>query len=203
MRARYKSWAKPYLDSHQEVQILPESYPLIKDIELEIGSGKGSFIVKKALNNPDIQYIGLEKNVSCAGDMAKKIVASELTNVKMIFDFAEKVLPLIKDKSINVIYLNFSDPWPKKRHHKRRLTTDGFLKEYFRVLKDDGEIIFKTDNEDLFLFSSELFPLANFEIVYTTSNYQELEPGDEMTEYEENFRKEGKPIYRLKARKKK
>lgn len=201
MRTKFKPWAEPYLKEHPEVQIAKEDYHNLNNIDLEIGAGKGAFLIKKAIKNPTFSFVGIEKNVSCSGFIAKKLVEQDIQNGKLIFDDAFNVVLALKDKSINNIFLNFSDPWPKKRHNKRRLTTERFLKEYFRILKDDGLIIQKTDNEDLFNYSKELFVNNSFELIYTTNDYLEVDPDDETTEYEDNFRKMGKPIYRLKARK--
>lgn len=202
MRTKYKPWALPYLTEHKEVQIKKDNISSLFDVYLEIGSGKGGFLVKKSINNPDKYYVGIEKNVSCAGIACKALVENSITNGKIIYADAEEILLLLKDKSINDIFLNFSDPWPKKRHHKRRLTTNKFLDEYFRILKDDGEIIFKTDNKELFEFSLETLTNHKFQITYISFDYKELELGDEETEYEQSFRLEGLPIYRFKARKK-
>lgn len=201
MRTKFKPWAKPYLDEHKEVQVEKVDYSSLKDIELEIGSGKGSFLIKKATNNPNTHFVGIEKNLTCAGITCKALVESKLTNAKIIFDDAINVAPLLKEKSVNNIYLNFSDPWPKKRHHKRRLTTDKFLNEYYRILKDTGEIIFKTDNRELFEFSLEMFTNNKFVISYVSFNYEQVEQGDEITEYEASFRENNESIYRLKAKK--
>ena len=88
-----------------------------------------------AKNHPDTFFIGMECNVTCAGFTAKKLVENEITNAKLVYAYAEQVLPLIDEGSVNGIFLNFSDPWPKKRHAKRRLTSNSFLDQYFRILK--------------------------------------------------------------------
>jgi tRNA (guanine-N7-)-methyltransferase len=113
---------------------------------------------------PDKFFVGVERNVTCAGFTAKKLVEADLPNARLMFINAEILMPKIKDNSIDGIILNFSDPWPKKRHHKRRLTSDRFTSLYKKVLKDDGVIIQKTDNLELFDFSIETFKEAGFKI---------------------------------------
>ena len=202
MRTKYKPWAKPYLEEHQEITLQEEEIKNLDDFYLEIGSGKGDFLIQMASKNPNLFFLGIERNVTCAGFTAKKLVESELKNAKLLYADMERVSPLFKDSSVNVIFLNFSDPWPKKRHHKRRLTSDRFLNEYFRILKPNGKIVFKTDNVDLFAFSNETFSEnKNFEILSIDSDYDGLDPFDAVTEYEAFFREEGTKINRMVVRK--
>ena len=202
MRTKYKPWAKPYLEEHIEISLSENELKKLDNFYLEIGSGKGDFLVKMAEKNPSLFFLGIEKNVTCAGFSAKKVVESELENAKLLCNDATNITPLLKDKSVNIIFLNFSDPWPKKRHHKRRLTSDNFLKEYMRILKDDGKIIFKTDNPDLFAFSIETFENNGFNIISKTDDYQGDDEFDAVTEYEAFFRLEGTPIHRMIVTKK-
>lgn len=199
MRTKYKPWAKPFLEEHKEVQLSEEQLKELDNIYLEIGSGKGQFLIDMAKKYPDRFFLGVEKNLTCSGIMAKKLVAEELPNAFLVNDDAENVLNVLKAKSVNIIYLNFSDPWPKARHHKRRLTSERFNSLYKKVLKDDAYIIQKTDNIDLFEFSKENFTEQGFEIFDIDEDYQ-LEESDVMTEYEESFRLEGNKIYRMKVR---
>ena len=199
MRTKFKPWAKPFLDEHQEVQYKLEDLPIIKDLYLEIGSGKGAFLIGIAKLFPSRFFIGVEKNLTCSGYVAKKLVEEELPNAYLINADAEKVLEGLNEDSVNIIYLNFSDPWPKARHHKRRLTSSRFLSLYKKVLKEDGYILQKTDNYDLFLFSKETYLEEGFEIIEEDLDYQ-LKEDDIMTEYEESFRNEGLPIYRMKVK---
>ena len=201
MRTKYKPWAKPFLEEHLEVQLDEEALRNLDNIYLEIGSGKGHFLVEMAKKNPTKFFVGIEKNITCAGFTAKKLVENELPNARLVATDAEKVLDVLKEKSVNIIYLNFSDPWPKVRHHKRRLTSERFNSLYKKVLKDDGYIIQKTDNVDLFNFSIENFKEQGFDIFEIDEDY-ELDEEDVLTEYEESFRNEGNKIYRLKVRKK-
>ena len=198
MRTKFKAWTKPYLDEHQEVQLtLEEVNALEKEVYLEIGSGKGQFLLDMAKNNPSLMFVGIEKNVTCAGFCAKKLVENEITNAKIIFNDAVMVLDSFKSKSINTIFLNFSDPWPKKRHHKRRLTADSFLDRYFSILKDDGKIIFKTDNVELFDDTKEVIETSKFKAISIDENYDGKDSFDAQTEYEISFRNEGVPIHRM------
>lgn len=198
MRTKYKAWTKSYLEEHQEVQVDVSLYNTLEDIYLEIGSGKGQFLLEMSKKYPDRNYIGIERNQTCAGFTAKKLVESEISNAKLIFNDAEKVLNEMKENSVNTLYLNFSDPWPKTKHHKRRLTSARFCALYRKVLKDDGVIIQKTDNLDLFNFSIETFKENGFKILDEDRNYQ-LNDEDVITEYEADFRKDNLPIYRIKV----
>lgn len=197
MRTKYKPWAKPYIEEHLEYSLSDEEISSLDDIYLEIGCGKGEFIVDMALNNPDKLFIGVEKNVTCAGISLKKIVEKEIPNIKFLYKDGEQVIRLLKDNSVNRIYLNFSDPWPKKRHFKRRLTNVNFLNEYRRILKSDGLIIFKSDNKDLFDYSIEELKAANFNIISLNYDYDGLDNDDVQTEYEKKFRAQGISIKKV------
>ena len=198
MRTKYKPWAKPYIDEHKEVTFSKEELlGFDKPYYLEIGSGKGQFLVDMAKKFPDKFFVGVERNVTCAGFTAKKLVEQEITNAKLMFINAELLMGEIKDNSVEAIFLNFSDPWPKKRHHKRRLTAESFLANYYRVLKSGGRLIIKTDNVDLFMFTLENLANSKFKLVYKTDNYMDCDEFDTMTEYEESFRDEGVAIHRL------
>ena len=198
MRTKYKPWALPYINEHSEVMFQEEEFSLINDNSiLEIGSGKGGFILDMSLKFPNKNFIGIERNVTCCGFCAKKLVENKITNAKLFFGDFEKISSLIMDGSIETIFLNFSDPWPKKRHYKRRLTATKFLNEYYRILKKGGRLIFKTDNKDLFEFSNETLMETSFKVISYTEDYKELDEFDSITEYEKSFRDEGLPIYRM------
>ena len=196
MRTKFKAWAEPYLEEHPEVSFTNEEISSLSNFYLEIGSGKGEFLIQMANKYPDKLFVGIEKNVTCAGISAKKLVENE-SKAKIIWADAQDLLPLLKGESVNTIFLNFSDPWPKKRHHKRRLTSDSFLKEYLRVLTKNGRLIFKTDNIDLFNDSLEIFEGTSFKLISKTNNYDGKDEFDALTEYEDNFRKQGVPINRV------
>ena len=202
MRTKFKPWAEPYINEHKEAGIsLEEFQNLNAPIYLEIGSGKGAFLYGMAKKFPDTDFIGIEKNVTCAGYTLKKLVEGEISNAKLYFGDGADAIKLIKDNSVKCLFLNFSDPWPKKRHNKRRLTHDNFLSEYKRILMDDGEIIFKTDNVDLFAFSLEKFTELGFNLISIDHDYDGNIEFDMMTEYEQSFREKGQKISRLVARK--
>lgn len=201
MRTKFKAWTVPYLEEH------PEVAPSFEDIQklaakekvfLEIGCGKGDFICQMALNNPDLYFIGVEKSVTCAGITAKKIVEQEIKNAVIIPEDVEKMFELIKDNTFDGVLLNFSDPWPKKRHTKRRLTDERFIDNYYRIIKQNGILNFKTDNADLFAFSVEEFQNSKFTVLSVTDDYPlNGAEFDATTEYEKNFRAKGTPIHRI------
>ena len=197
MRTKYKAWAKPFIDEHPEVGVSEEDLSSLKDFYLEIGSGKGDFLIQMATKYPELTFIGVEKNVTCAGITAKKISESGLTNTKIIFEDAINVLPNLNSGSVKTIFLNFSDPCPKKRHHKRRLTSNIFLDNYCRVLAKGGRLIFKTDNVDLFNDSLEYFTESKFKLISKTNNYDGKDEFDACTEYERNFRDQDIKISRV------
>ena len=196
MRTKFKPWAKPYIDEHQEYSLTDEEISSLDDFYLEIGSGKGDFIVKMAEKFPERFFLGVEKNVTCAGISLKKIVEKELKNVKFLFRDGAEVIRLLKSHSVKKIYLNFSDPWPKKRHSKRRLTSVSFLEEYKRILKKDGVLVFKTDDEDLFKFSLEMFEEAGLKVISSTFDYDGLDNDDTETEYQTKAINKGLTIKR-------
>jgi tRNA (guanine-N7-)-methyltransferase len=198
MRTKYKPWALPYIQEHVEVMLTEEQLlNFDKPYYLEIGSGKGQFLVDMAKKFPKKFFVGVERNVTCCGFTAKKLVEEKLENAKLMFINAELLLNNIKDNSIDGIFLNFSDPWPKKRHHKRRLTAEAFLKNYYRVLKPGARIMMKTDNPDLFAFTLENLENSPFKIIEQNDNYLTHDEFDTMTEYEQSFREEGIAIHRL------
>ena len=198
MRTKFKAWTGPYIKEHPEVMFsLEQLLSFDKPYYLEIGSGKGQFLIDMGRKFPDKFFIGVERNVTCAGITCKKMVEEELPNIRLMHMDAELLLKEVKDNSIAAIFLNFSDPWPKKRHHKRRLTADSFLNNYYRVLKNGGRLIIKTDNVDLFAFTLENLEKSQFKVISKTDDYQEYDEFDTMTEYEQSFREIGTPIHRI------
>jgi len=172
-------------------------------IYIEIGMGKGQFLTQLALKNPNINYIGIEKFSSVLLRASEKLETLDLKNVKIINVDALNLNEYFETAEISRIYLNFSDPWPKNAHAKRRLTSERFLPIYENILSPGGEIHFKTDNRLLFEFSLESLNnygliLSNISLDLHDSNFEE----NIMTEYEEKFSKFG-PIYRLEAKFKK
>ena len=197
MRTKFKAWAEPFINEHPEVMCSFEQLNELGSYYLEIGSGKGQFLLDMALKFPKLKFIGVERNVTCCGFTAKKLVENNIANAKLVFADAGQITPSINDASVDGIFLNFSDPWPKKRHSKRRLTSESFLSEYYRILKKGAKLIFKTDNYDLFIYSLEIIGVSSFKLVEANYSYDGKDEFDATTEYEKSFREEGQPIYRL------
>lgn len=173
-----------------------------REIHLEIGTGKGRFIMELAEKNPDINYIGIEKFSSVLIRAIEKQRELALPNLMFIRMDAEKLEEVFEKDEIKRIYLNFSDPWPKDRHAKRRLTSRQFFARYNKVLAEDGRVEFKTDNRLLFDFSVEEVKEAGWKldaVTYDLHNDSVMNEGNIMTEYEMKFSKLGNPIHKLIA----
>jgi len=170
-------------------------------IYIEIGMGKGDFIIKNAIKYPNINFIGIEKYDSVIVRAIQKSNELELNNLKIVRVDANKLNDIF-DKEIAKIYLNFSDPWPKDRHAKRRLTSPVFLNIYDNIFKKDKEIIMKTDNLNLFNYSQETLINHGYDIIYKTNNLDCLNEDNIMTEYEQKFYNKGIKINKLIAIKK-
>ena len=171
-------------------------------IRIEIGMGKGKFITQLALENPDINYVGIEKYSSVLIRAIEKCQDIEVPNLRFIRMEAEYICDVFNKEEVDRIYLNFSDPWPKDRHAKRRLTSKQFFARYDNILKKDGVVEFKTDNDLLFQFSLEQVPEAGWNLVAQTwdlHNDSEMVKGNVMTEYESKFSQMGNPIHKLVA----
>ena len=168
---------------------------------IEIGMGKGDFIIENAIRYKDINFIGIEKYDSVIVRAIQKSNELELDNLKIVRIDANK-LDTIFDKEIDTIYLNFSDPWPKERHAKRRLTSSIFLNIYDKVFKGRNRIIQKTDNINLFDYSIESLVDYGYDIVYKTNDLDCLDENNIMTEYERKFYNLGVKINKLEAIKK-
>lgn len=174
-----------------------------KPIHIEIGSGKGIFIHTLASLNPDINYIAIEKYDSILLRLKEKLDEKPLANIKLVIMDATTLNDVFAPKEVDKIYLNFSDPWPKKHHAKRRLTSPSFLKMYDDILKEDGIIVFKTDNRGLFEYSLESFNNYGY-VMYDISldlHNDERYPDNIKTEYEAKWEDKG-PIYLLNAKRK-
>lgn len=168
-------------------------------IRIEIGMGKGKFLYTLATKNPDINYIGIEKYSSVLLRAIQKMEEEELPNLRFIRMDAEELTEVFGEGEVDRIYLNFSDPWPKDRHAKRRLPSSQFLMRYDKVLKPEGRLEFKTDNRALFDFAMEELPRAGWKaeaVTYDLHHEKELLSGNIMTEYEEKFSALGNPIYK-------
>jgi len=166
-------------------------------IHLEIGMGKGKFLHILAGRNPDINYIGIEKYSSVLLRAIQKMEEDKLPNLKFIRMEAEEIASVFGEQELYKIYLNFSDPWPKDRHAKRRLPSKEFLAIYNKILKKDGRLEFKTDNRELFDFAVEAYKTATWQaeaVTYDLHHDAALMQGNIMTEYEEKFSSAGNPI---------
>lgn len=172
------------------------------DICLEIGMGKGNFLIGMCLNHPNINYIGVEKYSSVICSAIKKINEYELDNLKILnIDILD--IPQYLYGKIKTIYLNFSDPWPKKRNTKRRLTSENFLKLYDNLFKDKKHIILKTDNDDFYEFSKESLLSYGYKIINETYDLHNSDITDSpKTEYEEKFSSQGVKIKYIEVIKK-
>lgn len=203
MRYKYRQWAVDYLSLHPEVVLeqidFSDSFFNDKPLCVEIGSGKGDFIIAMAKKYPDKNFLAVERVRTVAGMMAKKIVEEGLTNVKVFPNDINIIFEEIKDDSLEEIYLNFVDPWPKKRHAKRRLTFINKLNQYYRILKVGGYVKFKSDNDGLFAFTTEEFQNTKFKVVEINEKYEFDEANDAMSEYERKFRDLGQNIHRIVA----
>ena len=166
-------------------------------LHVEIGMGKGRFLMDMARLHPEISYIGIEKYSSVLLRAIQKMQEDPLPNVKFIRMDAEEIEAVFGEGEVDRIYLNFSDPWPKDRHAKRRLDSRQFLKRYDRILKKDGQIEFKTDNRELFAFALEELPEAGWRakaVTWDLHGDPAMNEGNVMTEYEERFSSLGNPI---------
>lgn len=169
-------------------------------IHMEIGMGKGDFILNMALTYPNVNFIGVEKYSNVASVAIKKIEASEVPNVRVLICDALN-LPEYLNGKIETIYLNFSDPWPKARHEKRRLTHENFLRVYDNLFKGLNRIVMKTDNDDLFAFSEESFKNYGYMEKEKSYDLHSTSIPNVETEYEKKFSSNGVPIKYIKVEK--
>ncbi|MGG0669823.1 tRNA (guanosine(46)-N7)-methyltransferase TrmB [Lederbergia citrisecunda] len=210
MRLRNKPWAKDFMAEHPEVLIHEEEGTTIdwkavfgneNPIHVEVGTGKGQFIIGMALANPDINYIGIEHFDNVIVSALEKVIEAEKpSNLRLLRGNGANLEDLFQKGELDRVYLNFSDPWPKSRHAKRRLTHESFLARYEKVLKKKGEIHFKTDNRKLFEYS--LVSMSSYGMILQEVSldlHAEMPEDNIMTEYEEKFSAKGQPIYRLEA----
>lgn len=169
-------------------------------IHVEVGSGKGRFVTGMAAQNPDINYIGIDIQLTVLSYALDRVLEASLPNIKLLQVDGSSLTNYFAPAEIDRLYLNFSDPWPKKRHEKRRLTYKSFLDTYKEILPDKGEIHFKTDNRGLFEYSLASFSQYGMVLnqVWLDLHASDYE-GNVMTEYEEKFSKKGQVIYRVEA----
>lgn len=212
MRLRNKPWVQGLIAEHPE-WILNEPEPqsiqgqwqqrFTKDqpIELELGSGKGQFIIEKAQQNPERNFIAMELQPVAAAMILKKQLQAQLPNLQILVANGRQLPELFATGEISKLYLNFSDPWPKTRHEKRRLTAPNFLKLYQSILPAQGVVEFKTDNQGLFEYSLGSFNHYGMEFDKISLNLHQSPWAENniMTEYEAKFSQKGQPIYYLVA----
>lgn len=197
--------SKYFIDISSEPKKMNNLISNSKILNIEIGMGKGQFIYTQALNHPNINFIGIELNRTVCAKAIKKIETSELLNNLIIINLnAINLTNLFPKHSIDKIYLNFSDPWPKKRHIKNRLTNPRFLEIYEQILKPDGIIEFKTDNDNLFNYTYDVINELKHKIriIYFTTNLyehldEEINRDNVATEYETKFHQQNKNIYKI------
>ncbi|WP_096551602.1 tRNA (guanosine(46)-N7)-methyltransferase TrmB [Ureibacillus thermosphaericus] len=210
MRLRNKPWAREFIQQHPEMVIPnPEEYKgkwnelfgNDRPLHIEVGSGRGQFIVGMAQANPEINYIGIELfDKVIVKALQKALEAGSPPNLRLLRVNAEELEKIFQKNEVHRVYLNFSDPWPKKRHAKRRLTHEKFLKIYESILIDEGEIHFKTDNRGLFEYSLVSMSQYGMKLKDVSLDLHANEPEDNIrTEYEEKFSSLGQPIYRLEV----
>ena len=209
MRVRKRKGAEEHLANHPQYVILePEAakgkwhelFGNDNPIHIEVGSGKGAFITGMAQQNPDINYIGIDIQLSVLSYALDKVLALGAENVKLLHVDGSALTNYFEDGEVDMMYLNFSDPWPKSRHEKRRLTYKTFLDTYKQILPENGEIHFKTDNRGLFEYSLASFSQYGMVLnkVWLDLHASDYE-GNVMTEYERKFSEKGQVIYRVEA----
>ncbi len=210
MRLRNVKYAKELIHSYPDFVVLKpkqlkghwqELFENDHPIEVEIGCGKGKFIFESALNNPNKNFIGIEKFDSVIVRALEKVILEPLDHLKLIRFDATHINDVFAENEVDHLYLNFSDPWPKIRHAKRRLSSPQFLNKYHHILKEESIIDMKTDNYGLFEYSMMMFNQSEyFDIIDISLNlYHNLPSNNIQTEFEMKFVEENKPIYYIKA----
>ncbi|WP_157455082.1 tRNA (guanosine(46)-N7)-methyltransferase TrmB [Carnobacterium maltaromaticum] len=170
-------------------------------IHIEVGTGKGRFVTEMAKLHPKINYIGIELQMSVVVVALDKLIAEDLPNLQLLHVNGGALSQYFEKGEVNQVYLNFSDPWPKTRHEKRRLTSADFIANYESILIPEGEIHFKTDNQGLFEYSLHSFSKYGMILEQVWLNLHESDfEGNVMTEYEEKFSNRGQRIYRVVAK---
>ena len=211
MRMRKKKWAEPYLQDHSSfaytnpIECKGKWKDLLhcEELHVELGCGKGDYFNRMTDMYPNTGWVAIEKDYSAAAVACKKSLEEYENNdrKRLIVNDASNLLDWFEDGEIDVIHLNFSDPWPKKYTHKRRLSSKKFLEMYHLVLSDSGSIRMKTDNKDLFESSIIYFLENHFTFTEFSVDYRRHEhPEDAITEYESRFMELGQPIYLLVAK---
>ncbi|MFT8364017.1 MAG: tRNA (guanosine(46)-N7)-methyltransferase TrmB [Sporolactobacillus sp.] len=209
MRVRHKPWAEGKLAEYPQIVVANpklccgewyEVFGREAPLHVEIGTGKGQFITAMAQKHPEFDFVGIELNASVIVTALDKCLESAVTNLRLIHADAHLLTDFFAENEIDFLYLNFCDPWPKKKHEKRRLTYSSFLAQYDYVLKADGVIQLKTDNQGFFEYSLESLSNYGMKLRDISLNLHEAaDPNNVPTEYEEKFAAKGQRIYRCKA----
>ena len=210
VRWRAKSWMKDRIQEFYGDGIIADFtivksavFSTSKPIWLEIGTGMGRFINSMALLHPEVDFLGVERATGVIYRAVEAARQQSIPNLWFVNRDVTDIFEWLGDRSVEKIFLNFSDPWPKKRHHKKRLTHIKMLKRYQQLLVSGGKIIFKTDNEELFAWSLQQFAEMNMRLIFVSEDWhnapERLETGDVMTEYEQRFSTQGKRILRVVA----
>jgi len=202
--ASYHEYVQDIQDTRREEDVeklsLPKRFDLTKPLHIEIGMGKGQFIHTLASRHPEINYLGIERFDSVLYRALEKVIDQPLDNLFLLRMDAKYINAIFADVKVDQIYLNFSDPWPKARHEKRRLTHPSFLKQYEELLNEDGVLELKTDNKLLFEYSKEQMQDYPMDLVFVTEDLHKEKVENIQTEFEEKFAKEGKNIYKIRAK---
>lgn len=218
MRMRTKPWARPelavcgyFVKEPQEYKgKWKEWFPKKQSLQLELGCGKGTFMAELALKNPMINYLAIDINSDVLGVARRNIESAFLAENQsvqnialMSFDIERILLMMDENDAVNRIYINFCNPWPKGKHHKKRLTHTRQLEKYKTILADGGEIFFKTDDEGLYLATLRYLAESGYEVIYQTTDLHaqqsDMNANNIMTEHEKMFAEQGIPIKALVA----
>ena len=213
MRLRRKPWVDKAIHDFDDF-VFPKDAPASEEqqgrwaevfgreapLYVELGTGKGDFISQMAEREPGVNFIGIEAQQDVLDAAAKKVAAMELKNVRLLVFDIHEIERIFAPGEVDRFFLNFCDPWPKKRHYKRRLTYRGFLEKYRHLLKQGGELHFKTDNRPLFDFSLKEFEAAELPVRDVSYDlHAENRPDNIMTEYERKFSGFGEKINRCEV----
>ncbi|MDY0397012.1 tRNA (guanosine(46)-N7)-methyltransferase TrmB [Virgibacillus halophilus] len=209
MRQRHKPWADDFIQEHKDIFITNAADSKLdwtavfgnsNPVHLEIGTGKGQFITGMARQYPHVNFVGIELAKSIIVSAGQKVIEAEQANVRLVLGDAAGISRLFDKDEVAAIYLNFSDPWPKNRHEKRRLTYHAFLEQYENILSGGGELVLKTDNSGLFAYSLVSFSQYGMTLKNVSLDlHAENDLTNVPTEYEQKFAAKGQPIYRCKA----
>jgi tRNA (guanine-N7-)-methyltransferase len=209
IRLRNKPWVMDLIEDHPEiVEKSPtewrgnweKKFGNENPIHVEVGTGKGQFVTRMASAYPHVNFIGIEKYESVLVTGVQRVIEEPQSNLRFLQEDVTNITDYFDEEEVDRIFINFTDPWPKVRHAKRRLTHEGFLEKYEKILNKDGEIHFKTDNQGLFEYSIESIAHYGFLLQNISLDLHKSNNNDNiMTEYEERFANKGMRIYRLEA----